>query len=53
MSNTFPFCLGILTGFIVGAFMVGAAYDSKDANRIKIGFMSTSQGVYRLVEVQP
>lgn len=45
--------LALIVGFIIGAFTVANAYDHKDATRIRLGFMTTSQGVYKLTEIKP
>jgi hypothetical protein len=45
--------LALVVGFIIGAFTVANAYDSKDATRVRLGYMTTSQGVYKLTEVGP
>ncbi|MBX5206719.1 hypothetical protein [Rhizobium sp. NZLR11] len=47
------FSIGAFVGMIIAAFVVCGLYDTRDANRIKLGFMSTSQGLYKLTEIKP
>lgn len=42
-----------ISGFLAAAMFTASAYDNRDATRVKIGFMSTRTGAYKLTEIKP
>ncbi|QIG72971.1 hypothetical protein EVB98_049 [Rhizobium phage RHph_N3_2] len=55
--NSFEMAFGATLGLFVGAVLtvmiLGMAYDARDENRVKTGFMATKNAVYRLEKVLP
>lgn len=51
MRSSLP--TAFLVGLIVGFFLAIYAKGSIDSDRVRLGFMSTSEGFYRLEKIEP